>query len=203
MPVHLTVTLERPIASVQHVHGRTSVSETENATVDDSPRELEADVQLISQGLLPELEEHKQQFIQANRTLESVLAELERSARQLYVQHKDEIAELSVEIARRVLSRQIADGDYEIEAIIKETLKDAPTAEDLTVRLNPEDLALLQSARQKSEQDTSLHNARLVADAQVGKAECVVESPKGAIESRINEQLERIAKALKKAHQQS
>jgi flagellar biosynthesis/type III secretory pathway protein FliH len=66
------------------------------------------------------------------------------------------------------------------------------------VHLNPEDLSQCQKAQQ-DEPDGALTGVKFVSDPNIGRAECLLESPKGIIESLINEHLERISKALKKA----
>ena len=94
--------------------------------------------------------------------------------------------------------QKVEDGAYEIESIVKEALNNAPTRQDIVVHLNPEDLAHCQKAQQ-DEPDGALTGVKFVSDPNIGRAECLLESPKGIIESLINEHLERIGKALKKA----
>jgi flagellar biosynthesis/type III secretory pathway protein FliH len=104
-----------------------------------------------------------------------------------------------VEIARKILAQRIDKGDYDIEQIVREAIKNTPSNENLVVHVNPEDLTLLRLACGKSDRGDNLEGVKLFADTKIGRAECLVESPKGLIESRINEQLEQIANALKKA----
>ncbi|MHC4115223.1 MAG: FliH/SctL family protein [Planctomycetota bacterium] len=132
------------------------------------------------------------------RTLQGLVAKLNEFCDQIFAGHKEEIASLSVEIARKVLMQKIENGDYEIESIIKETLKNTPTHQDLIVHLNPEDLAACQKAQQDGGKGT-LAGIKFVADANIGRAECVLESPRGIIKSLIEEHLEQIGRALEKA----
>jgi len=90
------------------------------------------------------------------------------------------------------------DGEYEIQSIVKEALNNAPTRQDIVVHLNPEDLAECQRVLQ-NEPDGTLTDVKFVSDSNIGRAECLLESPKGIVESMINEHLDRISKALKKA----
>jgi flagellar biosynthesis/type III secretory pathway protein FliH len=138
-------------------------------------------------------------FVQANETLNALAARLNGYSSELLTRHKEEIAQLSVEIARRVLAQRIEEGDYDIEQVIKEAIDSVPGGSDISIRLNPEDLTLLESARQESGQKQQPENVKLVADASVGRAECLVDTPKGLVESRINEKLDQISSALKKA----
>ena len=111
---------------------------------------------------------------------------------------KEEIAKLAVEIARKILMRKIDDGEYEIESIVREAIENAPSRDGLVVKLNPQDLSALQKAQQDNNGEM-LAGIKLVSDANISRAECIVESPKGVIESLIDGHLEQIGKALNKA----
>jgi flagellar biosynthesis/type III secretory pathway protein FliH len=55
------------------------------------------------------------------------------------------------------------------------------------------------AAHEKAIQESSdepLSGIKFVADQNIGSAECMLESPKGTIESKINEHLDQIAKTL-------
>jgi len=187
----LTVHLERPITSARILDGYSSNAES---SVTDSMNPA-ANTERIK--LIEDLEVQKSLYSEACRTLQGLVAKLNQIYDEIFTGHKEEIAKLSVEIARKILMQKIQDGDYEIESIVKETLKNAPTRQDLVVHLNPEDLADYQKAQQDDNGGT-LAGVKLVADANIGRAECVLESPKGIIKSLIDEHLEQIGKALKK-----
>jgi flagellar biosynthesis/type III secretory pathway protein FliH len=95
--------------------------------------------------------------------------------------------------------QKVESGDYEIESIIKEALKNTPSSQDLVVHLNPEDIEKCRDA-QESEPGSVLTGIKLVPDPNIGRAECLLESPKGIIKSMIDDSLERICKALEKAN---
>ena len=137
-------------------------------------------------------------FSQACQTLNGVVARLNQFYDTLFAEHKEEIARLSVEIARKILMQKVQDGDYEIESIVKEALNNAPTRQDVVVHLNPQDHLLCQKAQADSP-NGDLGGIKFVSDPNIGRAECLLETPKGIIESLIEEALGRIANALKKA----
>jgi len=147
--------------------------------------------------LIEDLEAQKSLYSEVCLTLEALITKLNQFYDEIFAGHKEEIARLSVEIARKILMQKIQDGDYEIESIVKETLKNAPTHQDLTAHLNPGDLAACQKAQQGDGGGT-LAGVKLVADPNIGRAECVLESPKGVIKSLIDKHLEQIGKALEK-----
>jgi len=181
----LTVHLERPIASAQ--------------IMDDSADRGGVDSAANAERILTQDSvARKTAFSQAYQALNAVVARLNECYDKVFAEHKEEIAKLSVEIARKILMQKVEDGDYEIESIVKEALKNAPTRQDIVVHLNPEDFAQCQKAQQ-DEADGALAGIKFVSDPNIGRAECLLESPKGIIESLINEHLERVSKALKKA----
>ena len=147
--------------------------------------------------LIEDLKAQRCLYSEVCRTLQGLVAKLNQIYDEIFIGHKEEIAKLSVEIARKILMQKVQDGDYEIESIVKETLKNAPTRQDLVVHLNPEDMADCQKVQQEDNCGT-LAGIKLVADANIGRAECVLESPKGIIRSLIDEHLKQIGKALKK-----
>jgi flagellar biosynthesis/type III secretory pathway protein FliH len=181
----LTVHLEKAIASVRILG-------------DSGPHPCEGENEGSGQPPIRDLQAEKTGFSQTCRTLNAVIARLNQFCDTLFAEHKEEIAKLSVEIARKILLQKVQDGDYEIEAIVKEALNNAPTREDVVVHLNPEDHLLCRKAQQ-DEPNGDLAGIKFVPDQNIGRAECLLETPKGIIESLIEEHLERIANALKKA----
>jgi flagellar biosynthesis/type III secretory pathway protein FliH len=190
----LTVKLNKPIISAKFLDdyaGGVGSEMSSSGRVDS-----EANTgQIPIQGL----EAQKAVYSQACQTLNGVIARLNQFCDKLYVEHREEIARLSVEIARKILVQKVENGDYEIESIIKEALKNVPGSQDVIVHLNPEDLEKCQKA-QRDEPGSVLAGIKLIPDPNIGRAECLLESPKGIIKSLIDDNLERIGKALEKAN---
>ncbi len=166
-----------------------------------------ASVELVEQGDVGRtvtaqdakvLKTQKEDLGQACQALQNTINKVDDFQENLFKGHKEQIAKLSVEIARKILVQKVQDGDYEIESIIEEALKNAPTREDLVVHLNPEDLAECQKALEDNG-GGMLAGIKLVSDSNVGRAECILDSPKGMIKSLIEEHLDQISKTLKKA----
>ena len=142
------------------------------------------------------LEDQKRLYHDACLAVQEVSARLNQLYDEVFAGHHEAIARLSVEIARKVLMQNISEGDYEIELIIKEALKSAPETSGTVVHLNPQDLADFQKLQEAGQ--VTLSDVKLEADETIGRAECVVESPKGIIKLLIDEHLEQISKALVK-----
>jgi len=190
----LTVNLNKPIISAKVVDDCAGGLGSEMS----SPGRVDSEA---NTGQIPiqDLEAQKAVFSQACQTLNGVITRLNQFCDKLYVEHGEEIAKLSVEIARKILMQKVEDGDYEIESIIKEALKNAPSSQDVIVHLNPEDFEKCQKAQQ-DEPGGVLTGIKLIPDPNIGRAECLLESPKGIIKSLIEDNLERIGKAIEKAN---
>ena len=172
-----TVNLEKPITSAKFLDG------TANEVGSGLPDIAQGNIQ-DKIGQIP-----IDSTTQINELLQAC------QAIKVFANQKEEIARLSVEIARKVLMKKVEDGDYKIETIIKEALNNAPTRHDVVVHLNPKDLEECQKVQQNNP-GSVMAGVKFVSDSNMGRAECLLESPKGRLESLINEHLDRISKAL-------
>jgi flagellar biosynthesis/type III secretory pathway protein FliH len=187
MPDMPTVKLPRTIGTINIVES--------GATVMEPPAlepVLDGDIENSPQG------SSDSQKLRYDKTLQALDAAAEKLCliyEKMIVEHRQAIAKLSIEIARKILTQKVKDGDYKIESIVQEAINNAPARQNIVVRLNPQDFAKCQQMQQA---DSMLASVKLVADPMIGAAECVVETPKGKVESLIDGHLEQVARALNK-----
>jgi flagellar biosynthesis/type III secretory pathway protein FliH len=187
------IKLDGPIESVKVVETPTIVVEVPFDCAGGRPEAAE------------QLEEMKREYAQAIKTLDAITEMLQFVYEKSIVEYRQHIAKLAVEISRKILVQKVKEGDYQIESIVAEALKNTPTREEITIRLNPKDLARYQQIQQSggaatdSASSPQADSVKFVADATIGPAECVVETPRGKIESLISEHLEQVERALVKA----
>lgn len=181
----LTIKLSRPVKSAFVMDEKSEVSGSE---------QIETNV-ASEQFMTGELDAQKAVFVQASGVLNGIVEKLNEFCDKMFAGHKEEIAHLSVEIARKILMCKVENGDYEIESIVSKALENAPGREELAVHLHPDDLKKCQKA-QEEEPNGALMGIKLVSDSNIGRAECLIESPRGIVKSLIDENLERIARAL-------
>ncbi len=181
----LTINLSKPITSV-------GILDDDSGPPGSGQVEAQGDIRRVS---TEELDAQKAVFVRACRTLSGVVDKVNEFCDKMFAAHREEIAHLSVEIARKILTYKVKNGDYEIESIVKKALDNAPGRQDLTVHLHPDDVAQCQKA-QETEPNGALTGIKFVSDSNIGRAECLLESPKGIVKSLIDENLERIARAL-------
>lgn len=176
----VTVDIATPIASVD--------------TIDDSDSAAGSG----GEGAVnPEaVQAQREGLMRAGKALEEAVVKLQQFQEEIFSSHREQIARLSVEIAGKILQKEIGDGHYDIGKIIQEALKVAPAQQDVVVRLNADDLERYEKGIDEKSGD-GLANVKLVADANIGPGECVVETNKGMIEYFIEEHLKKVSEALK------
>ena len=138
------------------------------------------------------------QLAQTCQVLNSVAAKLKEFHERSLASHSEDIARLSIEIARKILAQKVQEHDYEIVSIVQEALNTAPVHSEMTVHVHPDDLAPCQ-ALQQGQPDSALAQIQFLADPTVAPAECRVETPTGSVKSCIGEKLQQISNALLKA----
>ncbi len=176
-----TVKLDRPIQSA------TAVTNEGDAAA------------LTQQGQgLEQIQNQKAELDEVCSNFKSIVETLSAMQSELFRRHRDDIINLAVEISRRILAHRIEQDDYQIQDVIKQALGDAPTQKDIVIRLNPKDYAQIEQLTKSSEKDFA-KGATFVADASIAPAQCLLETPKGIVESFIDGHLDKISEILKKA----
>src|SRR5262249_20873811 len=116
---------------------------------------------------------------------------------QLAAEIRERIVETALLVAETVLRARIDRGEYPLPEIVRPALEalDAHGAnrEDVTVRLHPADLALLEKPGAAGALGAGL---TLVADATVARASCVVEAPVGRVVADVRDAFREVASRL-------
>jgi flagellar biosynthesis/type III secretory pathway protein FliH len=149
-------------------------------------------------AFLDQLRSETAQISQQQSRFKSIVDNLAHLQSEFFKQNKENIARLSVQIAERILAQKIQQGQYSIEEIIKQAIDNAPATEDIIVRLNPDDYATIEELI-KSPETKFPKGVSFISDPKIKPAQCILETPKGIIESFIEDQLSKIEEALKKA----
>lgn len=191
MPQMQTINLMQPIATA-------CVIDAQQFRIADCGLQIEPTAaNPKSEDLSEELQQQRDELARLLVTVNSIAGGLHTLHEQMLASNRVEIAKLAVEIARKILMYKVGKGDYEIQALVEEALKQAPARQNVVVRLNPEDLPRCQQLGQENPQ-SPLAELEFTADWSIGRGECLVETPKGIVKSFIEEHLERISGALQK-----
>jgi flagellar biosynthesis/type III secretory pathway protein FliH len=139
--------------------------------------------------------EKNKELMQMCKCLDDVLNKFNEFQIKFMAEHKKGVTQLAIEIAKKILCKKIADGDYEIQAIIEEALRHSPSKKDILVQLNPKDFEEINRLQENGALE-AFNGIKFVQNSEVGRADCILETPKGIVESFVAEHLQRIEKAL-------
>lgn len=173
----LKIQLNTPIESVSMANGKPA----------DRPKQTAGQTEVLGQQM--------KKAASLCTALQSAVAQVEQVSRDIFVSHREQIVRLSIEIAAKILARDIHQRNYDIEAIVLGALQNLPAAQRFTVRLHPDDLAVW---NQGVKQGTiaGVDTLLCIADPAVHPAECIVETDQGVVEYLLEEQLRQVAIAL-------
>jgi len=156
---------------------------------DAGASEAEAARQLARQ-----VEAQRERLASAAEALRRAAAKLEELAAEIRAAAEAHLADLALEIARKVLLQEIQAGRYAIDPIVAEAMRRLPAAGTALVRLNPADCAACAAAQQAAD---GQGRVEFVPDPSVPLAGCVVETPGGLLEYTVAGGLEAAGKALR------
>ena len=179
MPERPTIQLHAPLTAARTVRGPAG-ADGAAAAVEPARRALEAERDALAHAA------------QALQRAAAGLGELHDTITREAEAH---VVELAVAIARKILCQAIEAGQYDVQPIVQEALRCAPSRREVVVRLNPEDLARIEKVQADGKADP-LGSVRLAADPTLGRAECTVETAEGCVEARVEDQLEQVHQAL-------
>lgn len=138
-----------------------------------------------TEGSEAALLEFNQHVLEARELRDTALAEVER-----------DVLRLAVRLAEKIIGREIERDDATLADIVSSALRHARQHEMLTVRVNPSDLAAVQSRRERLDPAGRVRFLDLVPDPRVEHGGCVIESESGTINARLETQLRVLERAL-------
>ena len=128
----------------------------------------------------------------ALRRLAQTIDELANLRSELLQKTERQVVELSLAIAARVLRREVSVDRELLIAMARVALERLGENTSATIRLNPEDYAIIGAQAHLGEHDV----VRVVADPLVSSGGCLVQSDFGLIDAGIDAQLGEVAAAL-------
>ncbi len=127
-------------------------------------------------------------------TLNTVHAQIQRDLEQLLAANPYRLIRLWQKVLSRLLVREVAFDQEAALRLFKNLLSRASDKEDIRVYLNPEDLDAIEAQRGNfGELVRGVRNIEFMADDEVDKGSCIVETGLGIYDARWRTQLEQIS----------
>ena len=106
---------------------------------------------------------------------------------------EDELINLVMLVARKVIIREVSQDRSILAGVVKNALDGLSAREEVIVRLNPDDYALVTSGREECLQKELISDRlQLKADPMVAAGSCQIDTDMGTIDAGLNAQLEAI-----------
>ena len=108
-----------------------------------------------------------------------------------------EVVRLALEIARKVVKREVTIDEDVILALVKVAMNRLGEESVMTVRLNPRDIQSILRSRNAADRANVLNEAiKLVEDPLISRGGCLIETESGIIDARVEEQFREIEKGF-------
>lgn len=158
-------------------------------------------------GLKKASEEEKKLLEEGNKKIRVLCERLESIINKLEIYRKETVEELlpdvinlSVEIASRIVRKEIELDRNIISYIAQETLSRVEDKDEtLILRINPIDYDVIVEQMNRLKESSGLKNIIIEPDQSIEQGGCLLETQKGEIDARIDEQIKELTDAVSTA----
>lgn len=152
----------------------------------------------FQKGYTEGLSQARGQIEKAMGRLETILRELEDLRRRIFSRAEEEILELAIAVAKKVLQRELMSDRQLVLRTLKEAIKKVTEGDTVKIYLSPDDIELVKEHREKLlEGVRGLSGVVLHADPGITPGGCFIETEFGHIDARLESQLEAIVQGLR------
>lgn len=146
------------------------------------------------------LEEGRKRIEETCQRLEDIIKRLDNYRRDAVEELLPEIINLSVEIASKIVRKEVELDRNIVSYIAQETLsKVEDTNETVTIKINPIDYDVIVEHLSVLKESSGLKHIVIEPVASIEPGGCLVETDKGEIDARIEEQIKEMADAVSTA----
>lgn len=142
-------------------------------------------------------------FKMAEQKIEAMLKRFSRSLEELALLRKHivketerDLVELSLEIARRLVHREIQIDEKIIVTLVRVALEKLNAAGKITILVNPLDQAVVEQQLDALVSERGGSELIVKATPELNRGDCVIESDSGRIDARISEQFKEVENGL-------
>jgi flagellar assembly protein FliH len=162
--------------------------------------EQEAYEKGFNQGEKDGLELGEKKALKVVEHMGELLEGMTRLRKELVKKHEKDIVMLIVAVAKKIIQQEIQTNEEAIREVLFKAVALAAEKSKVTVRINPEDFAFVEQLRPEFfAQFSELKSITVTSDPSITQGGCLLETPYGEVDARIETQLERIYQSLEEA----
>lgn len=125
------------------------------------------------------------------------LADAVKEREKIILRAEDEIAQLAVAVARKIIFREMLADPSIVGDIVQEAIRKVTDREEITVRVHPADLDFVLGRQDDYTRNIKgIRKLKILADNTMSPGGCVIETPNGTVDARIESQLSEIEQSL-------
>lgn len=128
--------------------------------------------------------------------IETNLIESREIREKVWRETEKDLLRLAVRLAEKIIGREIEQDEKTIVDIVSNAVQNARQQEKLTIRLNPQDLPILEKEIERISAGSKIKYIDFAPDPRVDSGGCLIESEVGTIDARLNTQLRVLERAL-------
>ncbi len=142
-------------------------------------------------------EEMANELQQSVAQAEKLIAAAKFEGQEMILAAERQIIEITLAIASKVLAREIEENPMVILPIVKTALAKVKDQDEFNIRVEPEDYEVLLHAKHDLQMMLGRDQGiTITADRTLAKGDCIIETPYGNVDAKIDTQLENVKKAL-------
>jgi flagellar assembly protein FliH len=127
---------------------------------------------------------------------QGVFTSLRNAIPQLVQESEKALIELSFEVAQKIVAGMPVSAEM-IEAAIREAMNEIENKNDLTIQLNPDDLALLKKHNSSAlESSAGADSLRFATAPEIGRGGCIVVTKFGVLDARRETKIAQLRKSV-------
>jgi flagellar assembly protein FliH len=159
--------------------------------------EKEAYEKGFSQGEKDGLELGEKKALKVIENIEHLFIELSSMKNQIARQHEREILRLIFAIAKKIIHNRIDSDQGIVKGVVLKAIGLAAEKSEVAIRINPEDFEYVEKLRPEFfAKFSELKSITVTSDPSIIRGGCLLETPYGGVDARIETQLERVYQSL-------
>ena len=151
----------------------------------------------ILQGRQEAMEEMKANVAAAAEKAQGMLELAREQVCEMIAAAEPQIIEIALAVASKVVAREIEENPMVILPIVRKAVEKVKDQETVSIRVNPQDFDMVLMAKNELQVMVGREQAlTLAADGTISAGGCVIDTPNGMVDARLDTQFELIRKAL-------
>lgn len=181
----------------QAISAETPAAPREQAReVDLAAAEAEARQRGLTEGMRAAEEAYRAKLAR----VESLGERLQAERDEFFDRIEPEVVRLAVAVAEKILAQELELRPEVVVDMIRAAIRRIRDRETLRISVNPRDFEQVRAAREDlTSAIDGVRNLEIVEDRRVGRGGCVIESPNGTLDARVETQIEEIGQTLEGA----